>query len=70
MSALEEAQAVQQELEEVLDLIPVSGSFESAQLAKRASNLTDRIILLCPVGAEEVKTGLNGKEGAASAHHP
>jgi hypothetical protein len=66
MSKLEEAQAVQQELEKVLDLIPVSGSFESAKLAKQASSLTDRVISLCSSWTEEVKAGSRGKESVAS----
>ena len=44
MSELEKAQ---QQLEEILDRIPASGSFESARLAKKASVLTDRITVLC-----------------------
>jgi hypothetical protein len=70
MSKLEEAQAVQQELEEVLDLIPASGSFESAQLAKRASGLADRIISLCALWTEKVKADVRGKESIAPLSKP
>ncbi len=70
MSQLEEAQAVQQELEKILDLIPVSGSFESARLAKRASGLTDRIISLCPPWADEVHVGGRKNESVSSASKP
>jgi hypothetical protein len=70
MSKLEEAQVVQQELEQVLDRIPVSGSFESAQLAQQASRLTDRIISLCSMWEEELKAGVRGKEMVASVSKP
>jgi hypothetical protein len=67
MSKLEEAQVVQQELEQVLYRIPESGSFESAELARQASKLTDRLISLCSQWDEEVKAGSRGPEIVASA---
>ena len=43
---MSELTKAQEELERILEEIPASGSFESARLAKRASNLGERILQL------------------------
>ncbi len=40
---MSELQQAKKELIDVLDRIPVSGSFEGAELAQRASSLVDKI---------------------------
>ncbi len=45
-----ELQETQKQLDEVLDRIPITGSFESARLAKQASKLADKIVELCADG--------------------
>jgi hypothetical protein len=47
MKTMTDLDKAQIELETILDKIPVSGSFESARLAKKASELADKITELC-----------------------
>jgi hypothetical protein len=59
---MSELQKTKQELKEVLDRIPASGSFEGADLAQQASNLIERL--------KELKTKETQLHSLASAPTP
>ncbi len=53
MTQLEKAR---EQLDEILDKIPASGSFEGARLAKEASKVADKISELCSHPDADKKT--------------
>ncbi len=63
---MSELQETNKKLAEILELIPASGSFESARLAKQASKLGDRVLELCshPEGTMETEGDNNGSRSA------